>query len=407
MKKSLLFIGLMVLLVSPGSSAQPESPNVRESHFGVNGAIQRFSGEMREAGVEVSREVILWRQIEPARGQYDWSVTDDRIKKANDAGIEVLGDFGGMPLWAKQKGQSTISDFCAPRDINDFRTFAKMVAERYDGRHGNGSVKYYEILNEVTMPIFFDLKHTEYEPWLINGYEAVKEGNPDAKVLIGGFVNPLDAREFVDRMLREDSQYFDIVSFHFYSKTDAMLIKSTQYLKGRMQELGVNKPVWLTETATVANPNEAGFEKRVAEGVIKRYAIAFGEGVEEAFWWPLLGLPMPKEYPGAPQKPDKLGCLALAWGLKAIHDFHPRPAYEAYRVMTSKLSGFSAVTKISETEYAFTVHGKSVYVLWCDAGSCSIPGGISGTVTVTDILGHAQTQQASEIALTKSPVFIE
>jgi hypothetical protein len=63
--------------------------------------------------------------------------------------------------------------------------------------------------------------------------------------------------------------------------------------------------------------------------------------------------------------------------------------------------------KISNTQYKFTVKGKSVYVLWSENGNSSIPSEISGVVKVTDYLGHEEVRHVSQIVLNESPVFVE
>ncbi|MDP2911489.1 MAG: beta-galactosidase, partial [Candidatus Omnitrophota bacterium] len=223
---------------------------------------------MKEAGIEITRDWIDWQDMEPVKGQYNWLPMDKKVKAANQAGIEILGYFVHMPAWAKKKqkdlepalpinqkyppknkgGQkpplfnkkTKASDFCAPKDINDFKEFAKAVAERYNGKHGHGEMKYIGILNEVTIPEFFDFKNADYVLWLVNGYEAVKQGNPDAKVLIGSFVDPLFflglkpdpvAQKFIDKMLGNYSQYYDIVDFHSYSRSDVSITETTRYIK--------------------------------------------------------------------------------------------------------------------------------------------------------------------------------
>ena len=426
MKKGIVLTGLALLLSSSGIIAQSNREGTNESRFGTNGGVQQFPRELQKAGVGISREWILWEQIEPAKGRFNWSAMDEKVRIANSAGIEILGYFTNMPAWAKRdksdfqffekknepapNQKNKAFDFSAPKDINDFREFAKAVAQRYDGRHGHGLMRYIEILNEVTFPPFFDLKNTDYEPWLITGFEGVKEGNPQAKVLIGGFVDPLDVRKFVDRMLKNYHQYFDIVNFHSYSRNDEKIIESTQYIKGRMKLFGVNKPIWITETGTLASPEADGgdWRGRVARGVVKRYVMAFGEGIEKVFWWPLLAPPARDEYSDtASRKPEKMLYMALAWGRKAVREFHSRPAYTAYGVMTSKLNGFSSVRRIAKNQYEFSVNGRNVLVLWCDGGGCSIPSELSGTVKVTDYMGREEIKPASGIVLTPSPVIVE
>jgi hypothetical protein len=439
-KKTIIILVIAIVLTSNLLLAQER---YKDSRFGVQGAIVNFPDEMKEAGIEITRDWIDWQDMEPVKGQYNWAPMDKKVKAANQAGIEILGYFVHMPAWAK-KGEkdskasvsmskkyplkekykkskkfplsdkkATTSDFCEPKDINDFRRFAKAVAERYNGKNGYGQMKYIGILNEVTIPEFFDFKNADYVLWLVNGYEAVKQGNPDAKVLIGSFVDPLFflgskpdpvAQAFIDKMLGNYSQYYDIVDFHSYSHSDAGMAETTQYIKERTEFYNVNKPMWITETATlILNFTEQDWQNRLAQSVIKRYVLAFGGGVEKVFWFPFVGLPTPDEDPSSTT--NKI--IALGWAFKNSQTYHERPAYNAYKIMTSKLAGFTSVKKITDTQHKFIVNEKSIYVLWCDSESCSLPSEIIGTVKLTDYLGNAEIKNANQITLGESPVFVE
>jgi len=421
--------------------------STKESRFGVHGGIEKFSDEMCKAGVEITREWIVWNQIERVEDQYDWTVMDDKVKKANSAGIEILGYFINMPSWAKKKQKdlepalpinqnyppkkkreqkptlfnkkTTASDFCEPKDINDFKEFAKAVSERYDGKHGHGEMKYIEILNEVIVPDFFDFKNPDnpYELWLVNGYQGVKEGNPNAEVLIGAFFDPIDSsgnppklfvKQFIERILRDYIQYYDIVNFHSYSKESDGITKTVQYIKELMQAYGVNKPMWITETSSLISVKPADKQEQLTAEVTKRYVRAFGEGVEKVFWYLFVGLPTPKEDPAYGSDFKFLG---LGWDFPKNagmgHKFHPRQAYYAYQLMASKLAGFTSVKKISDTQYEFIVNGKSVYVLWGDIRISTLPFDLQGTVKVTDYLGNEQIKSVSKIVLTERPIFVE
>lgn len=447
MNKYILPVSLAVFLFLSDSYTQPDSSNTNKSRFGVQVGIEKFSDEMRKAGVEITREWIVWDQIERVEDQYDWLAMDNKVKKANSAGIEILGYFISMPSWAKKKQKDSESasliskkyppknkgggkpplsnkktrdcDFCEPKDINDFREFAKDVAERYDGKHGHGEMKYIEILNEVIVSEFFEFKNPDnpYELWLVNGYQGIKQGNPNAEVLIAGFFDPIDSfgnlpglliRQFIERMLRNYSQYYTIVNFHSYSKDSNGILRTIQYFKQLMQTYNVNKPMWITETATLIGFKSAVNQEQMAQDVIKRYVRAFGEGVEKVFWFPFVGLPTPEESTYG----SSFKFLGLGWDFPKkrglASKFHPRQAYYAYRLMASKLSGFSSAKKISDSQYKFIFVNKNpVYVLWSDTGTRSLPSEITGSVKVTDYLGNEEIKPASAIVLTESPIFVE
>ena len=402
-----------------------------ESHFGMGGGPPKFVDELKDSGSEITRVWISWDKIEPINDQYNWVEMDETVTSANKRNIEVLGYFYSMPAWARDKaspGNKTTkgkpADPGVPVNWDDYTQFARNVAERYDGNHGHGEMKYIEIWNEVQG--FAEMNSKEYEPWLIKGYQAVKQGNPNAQVLLGAVHSPADfnggfsgqtTEEFITAMLKDYSQYYDIFNFHIYQRKDSAVGEQVDYMKGLMRKYNVNKPMWITETATFW-PNvvcdNLAWREEAAKGVIKRYAQALGNGVEKVFWYAFTALPTIEENPsGAKCKaPADFLMGGLGWvfpkgqGLP-IDEFHPRPAFDTYKLMTSKLSGFSSVEKIADTQYKFIVHGKNVYVLWSETGSSSLPAEISGLVKVTDYLGNDEVKQVSEIVLSGSPIFVE
>ena len=403
----LVFFG-MALLPSVYASEAGE----RSNHFGI-GAGGYFPEEMKEAGIEITREWIQWDKIEPKNDNYNWAKMDATVQTANEAGIEVLGIFLMMPSWAKFNEKCRKSDFCKPKNINDFKKFAKKVAERYDGKHGHGEIKYFEIINEIPVPQSFQFnnsnKNLGYDIWLINGYNGVKEGNPGAKVLIGSFINPTFAegkyvKAFIDEMLKNYNQYYDIIGFHVNEK-DADVKTTAQYVKERMEVYGVEKPMWITETTILLRSGEIDVLNKIAIEVIKRYTRAFGEGVDKVFWYNFRGDPAPEDNVQNAQI-DKI--VGLGWNVKGTAEFHPRPAYYTYKTMASKLSGFSPVEKITDMQYKFIFSGKNpVYVLWSSHESLPLPAEITGTVKLTDYLGNEETKNTNEIVLTESPVFVQ
>lgn len=382
-----------------------------ESHFGVQGAISKFADEMKEAGIEITREWIEWDIIEPKNNQYNWDPMDEKVRKANEAGIEILGYFNFTPSWAQQDpdAQFSISPIL---NMDEFREFAKAVAKRYDGKQGFGEMKYIGILNEVTVPEFFDFKNDDYGTWLINGYEGVKDGNDDAVVLIGAFIDPITEspnptmRVFIDDMLANYHQYYNIINFHSYSSNDEGILETIQYVQNRMEAFDVDKPMWITETATLTSVEEPDWKNILARGVIKRYSMAFEKGISKVFWFSFVSTPTPEEH----SESEESKTIGLGWALKDEQVYHPRPAYNTYKLMTSKLAGFNSVDKISDSDgqYKFTFSNKNhVYVLWRDNGSSPLPPEITGTVIVTDYLGNEEIEKADDITLTENPIFVE
>jgi len=82
----------------------------------------------------------------------------------------------------------------------------------------------------------------------------------------------------------------------------------------------------------------------------------------------------------------------------------PRLFLTTLKTIASKISGFSKVGKIADSQYKFTVGNKIIYALW----SGTLPKEISGKVKVTDMKGRERFMDATEIKLkADQPVLIE
>ncbi|MFD8630775.1 beta-galactosidase [Streptomyces sp. NPDC059656] len=81
-----------------------------------------------------------WSNIQPRRGEFDWSILDRLVEGANRAGLPVLFTMGGTPGWASPNGPHTAYDdgsrTSPPDDPADWKAFVSAVAERYRGRIG-------------------------------------------------------------------------------------------------------------------------------------------------------------------------------------------------------------------------------------------------------------------------------
>jgi hypothetical protein len=167
-----------------------------------------------------------WIDIEPRPGEFHWQYADHQVEQARRRGLEIFAYTGLTPDWAlppvapKQPGMG----YRFPPDekyVPEFQRFFTTLARRYRGR-----VKYYEFWNEPNGCGWINdnganghMAHT-YVPWLRRWYEAMKQGDPDCVLAIGG----LDYHEGVKEGWRylEDiykcggAAYFDAVAIHPY-----------------------------------------------------------------------------------------------------------------------------------------------------------------------------------------------
>ncbi len=171
-----------------------------------------------------------WIDIEPSPGVYNWSYVDHQVSEAEARGLQMFAYTGLTPDWALPPGiledprYGPGSGYRFPPDeqyIPQFENFFRMLAARYRGR-----VKYYEFWNEPNGCSWINdgcsngqMAYT-YVPWLIRWYTAMKQGDPDCVLAVGG----LDYGDYVAEGWRyiEDiyasggGDYFDAVAIHPY-----------------------------------------------------------------------------------------------------------------------------------------------------------------------------------------------
>lgn len=69
-----------------------------------------------------------WSDVQPRRGEFDWSVLDRLVAGAERNGLPLLFVFGGTPRWAG--GSSS----APPDDLADWDAYVTAVVQRYIGR---------------------------------------------------------------------------------------------------------------------------------------------------------------------------------------------------------------------------------------------------------------------------------
>lgn len=196
----------------------------------------------------------------------------DQLNKADPEGCKVSDEDIFLPVSDKGPDKGSVEYLpqhrCLPNDMTAYENWVKAVVERYDGdgRHDMKGlkvpIKYWEVMNEPDLSgsddtlDFWKGDEADYATLLIHTYSAIKEADPNARVLIAAAAGGDD--QFLDfyRFVFSDSQAknsFDIANVHCISSgfTDSLNVEP---YKNMLSEFGLsNKSIWVTEAEVITS----------------------------------------------------------------------------------------------------------------------------------------------------------
>jgi hypothetical protein len=150
------------------------------------------------AGATVIHTNASWASIAPTRPAdpsngddpaYVISDLDQLVAAAPQYGLRVYVTIVGTPKWAN--GGLTPNHM--PKHLSDLTTFARMLATRYDGAHGHGTVAMWSAWNEPNLSLFLTPQYSGkkivspglYAQLYKAVYAGVHAGNHSAAMAIG------------------------------------------------------------------------------------------------------------------------------------------------------------------------------------------------------------------------------
>jgi hypothetical protein len=398
---------ILVSFLVPGATVSVAQAPPPDPRFGIVDAYVN-SAAATEAGAGYTRITLRWDVIQPG-GVGDWkpaNVPDPFIDAEMAAGREVVAVLMGTPAWAAADGSASPK---AVPDMSYWEFFVRRVAQQYRGR-----IRHWIIWNQ---PDVTDLNHPgntwtgseeDYFRLLKTAYLALKDEDPTLQVHMAGLTYFWDQergqRQYLDRLLdiilanpeaAAHGYYFDAVAYHLYLNPRQTLDVLDE-IQGILGARGVMaKEIWVNQTN--APPSEdaqtppsgtPGFRVSLEEQsafVIQEYALAFGGGANRVAFYKL------RDDDGQPSLEP--------YGLLRADDSR-RPAFDAYKVVTTYLGGFRAVGwQRLDDVYAVTFdRGQTTTtVLWTVSRTPArlTLNAIAPQATLVDEHGNTQTLNAS------------
>ncbi len=362
-----------------------------------------------EAGAGYTRILLRWDVIQPD-SSVDWkpaNVPDPLIAGELAAGREVVAILIGTPAWART-GEGT--DSRAVPDMEAWRAFVQRMAQQYQGR-----IRHWIIWNEPDVWMHDHPGSTwvgsdeDYLRLLKTAYLAVKGVDPGLQVYVAGVTYHWDQeygrKPFLERLLdlistdpeaAANGGYFDGVVYHLYfnpGQTVQVLAETRQALDRHGL---AGKSIWINETNAPPSddPQEPPWSKprfpvslaQQAAFVLQQFALAFSSGAERVEIYKL------RNTADHPESIEPFGLLRA--------DNSQRPAFAAFRVATSYLSGFSRAYRQQQGEVmavTFERGPETTTVLWATGRrpARALVRATAAEATLVDATGATRTVPAS------------
>lgn len=278
-----------------------------------------------EAKVKWIREDFLWQNIEPTKGNFDFSGYDERVDEVLADGFNIIGICAYNNPWSSGNVAPNTEEH-----YQDYANYVSALVQRYKGK-----IMYWEIWNEPDVDHFWrpEPDAINYTNLLKYAYIAAKEVDPSVKILGLGGVDSGNTEYIKTAFQNGALNYMDIIALHPYGDS-AIFEISTQYqsldvIKNLMSNYNSNIPIWVTEVG-YPTYNKGINEGRQAELLVRVYISLLSKGVENIFWYNLIDDP---DY--APAEDDTVPHFGLF-----DSNLSPRKSYFSYKNMATLLEGY-------------------------------------------------------------------
>jgi len=394
------------------------------SPFGIvmYGSVSDSAGlqRMQEAGARWVVTGFHWAKVEPTEGARNWATYDAQFLAAKQAGMDVAVLVMNVPVWARN---GCNSGGCPDMNAEALADFLAAAAERYDGdgkddAPGNPVVKYWTLFAEpdycgvlvgetcTVRPGYgeefkglWGFNGAQYASMLAAARTAIKGAAPNALVMNGGaafdwFVQPWYGlptgpydRTFLADVIKNGG-VLDMLAVHYYPITmgDWGQKLDELYLTGA--ERGVEQQM---RALPVISP-EMGYwssgkysdEPQQARRLVQMFVRGLASGIQRLAWFAV--------FDGSPEHPTEAHGLFRASSL-GLSYANAKPAYWAYRTMTTALHGFryhsayysepgALLSQWDHEAYEFrrAADGARMLVAWANSGEQVNPDGTSDMV---------------------------
>jgi hypothetical protein len=370
--------------------------------------------QMLEANASWVVTLLDWSQIEPVKGQRNWSDFDRKVQNAQAAGMEVFVLLVNNPSWASANPNGPLNN------IQDLVDFVSAAADRYNcDRLGTPCVRYWSFYPEPDHKTRFGHMPVAMAQIMAAVTPAIKARMPSATVMVGGLAydwfetdcDPVTGRcgPFVQSFLAgtlaalnqigggpgQARRYLDAVAFHYYPINPRWptIREKAQEIRQIMNGYGVGDlPLYVPEMGHWSAPAAASSEDYQARRLVEMFVLGQAAGVRRLAWFEV--------FDARQGDTEEHG---LFWGRDLRR---PKKAYWAYRTLTSQLNGYiydrPLATGQVEAHVFRSASGREKTVVWSQPKDTPGIFTLLGTcLRVVDTIGQvSQASGGGQITLT-------
>jgi hypothetical protein len=427
---SFALLALVALLAAPAAAvhAAPKMPIgfFDDPSFRWSPTRAQNLRQASAAGGAIIHTTASWPQLAPtkpadaANGDdpaYHLSDLDELVFQSGFYGLRVMIDINGTPKWANGGKAPNVM----PTRLGDLTAFARMLATRYNGRQGHGTVTLWSVWNEPNIQLFLTPQFVgnkivgpaNYAKLYKAAYAGIKGANPLSKVAIGetsarGRDKPLGGVSasiapgtFAKLLAKVPGLKFDAWAHHPYPTSpnlpptqkvrypNVTLSTLPQFERDLKTFFHRSVPVWITEYGHETKPADP---RGVSNGTQANYAvealnIAKNDPNVQMFIWFV--------FHDSPGNPWQSGLYSASGSEK--------PAYGAFSAVARLIDGTTFTVKAGTTPHV------TMYMPYL--GYYSEPGAQIGmTYVVTEgskrlVIGQPVVSLGADDSITFAPDF--
>lgn len=283
--------------------AAPTAEAASRGFFGIvpQGRLQHGDFQrMGKLGLSL-RLPVFWSEVEPRRGELDFSELDRVFGEAADNGVGVLPVLSGTPSWL---AASSASPPLGPEALSSWTTFLGEIVGRYgaggsfwETRVRRAPVHLWQIWNEPNFPIFWAPRPAPraYARLLHRSARTIRAIDPDAGIVAAGLA-PIERQiapwEFLRRLYRARAakRDFDFVALHPYASTIRGLAYEVRMTRQVMARAGdARTPLLITEFGVASGSQVATSFDLGPVGQARFLEAAYNRMLERRRRWRIAG----------------------------------------------------------------------------------------------------------------------